>query len=187
LDIRLQFELRDQVILKAHQFNMHQLVLIAILACVCGSLAAPQIQVQDVQVDASQNVVTVRYPGEDGSEGLAVVVDYDKSVIGVHDAAARRCYLVGGVPSSAPSASELVQALKEGSDLMDPTENLYRVSDASLPIKGGALLPSPLQGPCADLPTSWMEQSGSSDVPQAAPARVCVRICVAFFCYTHCF
>jgi len=174
---------------------MSSFVLLAVLSCLCCVHCAPKLDAgvndgqSDVLVDTAGRLV-IRNPGAEGreSQGSTVVVDYERSVTGIHDADAQRCYLIGGIPHSVPTASELKETLENGSgSRLKPL--LYRVAD-DYPIRDLAFLPAPLQSACAGLPLNWMEPSTTEtdalQAPQKGLQRWCWRVCVAFICYTQC-
>jgi len=63
----------------------------------------------ELDVTVASGSVVIDEPTESG--GLTSVFDFDRSITGVYDAGAQRCYIAGGVPRSVPAPDRIKQAL----------------------------------------------------------------------------
>nr|UCK81564.1 integral membrane protein 1 [Arenicola marina] len=132
---------------------------------------SPSGQTQEVTTNGERVVVDpaankeVIYPSGEGLQGSIIVIDHNMGMIGMYLAATETCFLIGGIDSRLPNATELLAALQsdDGADL-DPEYpvSLTYVKASDWPVQDLTLLPRELHAPCWGKPVSWLERSPES-------------------------
>jgi len=120
--------------------------------------------IKEVEIDQSKNMAVYQLTGPGIEFGSFSVLDYTRSMLGVYDPAAHKCYLIGGISEKFPDLQSLRQHYEQNATAAASERKtyLYVVAD-DYPVSDKTILPPPLRSACASLPVYWLEPAPSSD------------------------
>jgi hypothetical protein len=145
---------------------------------------------EDIEIDTDKNIVIVHLNGEGIEPGTFVVLDYTKSLTGIHDAKTKRCYLIGGIQQEFLDPQHLRESLEKNLTQSTSGKTLrYKVSN-SYPVSDKSFLPSALKKVCNNIPVFWLEPDMESSDTGVQKRQFCVNACATIFgvrvCYKNC-
>jgi len=120
--------------------------------------------IKEVEIDESKNIVVFQLFGSGFELGTFSVLDYTRSMLGVYDPAAHKCYLIGGITEKFPDLHSLRQHYEQNATAKASERKifLYVLAD-DYPVSDKTILPTPLRSACASLPVYWLEPAPASD------------------------